>query len=175
MRGTTNMGSDKQLVGLGTTGDSARSNIIDCIIGGQNTEIGDSQTSSCGAVGIRGGTTFLNNITNCYIFNCDIGIYAVGSVFNAVRLAGCELHSNRLGGQIRNPQGVAFDQCTFENNDEQGLIIESSRSCTLTACYFEANNVTTDATIQADLFIDYSDPGASITMNGLFFLHGNNT
>jgi hypothetical protein len=93
-------------------------------------------------------------------------------VTNAITVTGTEFHKCGVGGTIVNPQGVVLTQCTFENSDEQGLIIQSSRSCVLTGCYFEKNNVNATATIKADLLIDSSDPGAAIKLDNLFFLRG---
>jgi hypothetical protein len=169
------MTAEKQLIGLGTTNDSARSNISGCVIGGRTTEVGDAANERCGGAAIRGGVTFLNNVDNCYVFQCAYGFINTGSVTNAIKFSGTEFHKCGVGASLLNPQGVLFDQCTFENNDEHGMIIASSRSAVLNACYFEANHLLNTATVKADLLIDSSDPGAAITMNGLFFLRGGNT
>ena len=174
VRGRNTMTSTRYLVGLAASGgDSARSNITNCIIGGRNTEIpGDTANERCNGTAIKGSVSFLNNISNCYVFNSKVGLAIDGSVTNAITVTGTEFHKCGVGGTITAPQGVVLTQCTFENSDEQGLIIQSSRSCVLTGCYFEKNNTAATATIKADLLIDDPDPGAAIKLDNLFFFRG---
>lgn len=172
IRGSSAMGTDKYHVGLGTAGDSARSNIVNCFIGGNTVEAGDPSFSLDGGVAIKGGITFLNNIVDCYIVAARAGIELSG-VVNAIRIAGTECQAcSTHGASIFQANGVVLSQCTFENNFKQGLVIGDSRACVLNGCYFEFNNRSPHGDIRADLLIDGPSPGVSLTMQGLFFLKG---
>lgn len=185
--GNASMGADKTCVDFGKTQDAYRSNIRNCIIGGESASLGDPGNIRCGGSGIAGGySTFLISFENVYFFNANVGYenpQTGTQVNNAVRFAGCEFHACKIGCRIVTLNGVLFSQCTFEGNDENGLIIGDSRSAVLVGCYFEANHLNSSAPVKSDCYIGIANnmtgfgtqPGKGITIKDVFLFKGGTT
>ena len=185
--GTNSMASSKCCVDFGKTQDAYRSNIRNCIIGGESTSLGDPGNIRCGGSAVAGGySSFLASFENVYFFNANVGYenpQTGTQVNNALHFSGCEFHACKIGCRIVILNGVMFSQCTFEGNDEEGLIIGDSRSSILAGCYFEGNNIQNTSPIKSDMYIGIANnmtgfgtaAGKSITIKDGFYYPGANT
>lgn len=182
--GTSTMSSNKACVEFGSSVPAYRSKISNCIIGGLNTSLGDSSNVKCGGASILGGSgSFLGIFENLYVFYSNVGFdnpQTGSQTNNALLFAGCEFKSCTIGARIVTLNGVEFNQCTFEGNDENGLIIGDSRAANLTACYFESNNQQNTSPVKCDLYIGLANnmsgfgtqPGKGITLKDTYFAAG---
>jgi hypothetical protein len=187
--GTSSMASTKGCVLFGATTitPAYRSSVTNCIIGGLNTSLGDASNDKCGGAGILGGPeSYLAVFQNLYLFYANVGYdnpQTTIQVNNALLFSGCEFKSCTIGARIVTLNGIEFNQCTFELNEQSGLIIGDSRASNLTGCYFEANNLTTGSPIKADLFIGTVntmvgvgvDSGKGICVKDTYFAAGANS
>lgn len=182
--GNADMAAGKTCVDFGKTKDAYRSNIRNCIIGGESASLGDPGNIRCSGSAIAGGySSFLASFENVYFFNSDVGYdnpQTGTQVNNALRFASCEFHACRIGCRIVLLNAVMFSQCTFEGNDENGLIIGDSRNAILVGCYFEGNNIANTAPVAADLYIGTANnmtgfgtaTGKSISIKDAFLYPG---
>lgn len=182
--GNASMAAGKTCVDFGKTQDAYRSNIRNCIIGGESASLGDPGNIRCGGSAMAGGySSFLASFENVYFFNADVGYdnpQTGTQVNNALHFAGCEFHACRIGCRLVILNGVMFSQCTFEGNDENGLIIGDSRSAILAGCYFEGNNIANTSPVKADLYIGIANnmtgfgtaAGKSISIKDAFMYPG---
>ncbi len=183
---TDSDGRAKACLLLGTpANDCYRFKVSNVIVGGKNTSLGDASNVRCAGAGLKGGNNFLGTVEDAYVFYNDIGIegkFATGVTHNAMLYKQVECHSNRLGARFGILNAVVFDACTFENNEEEGLILGGCRSVDLIGAYFEGNNTTTAGARRADLLVEgdatftgTADVGASVRIRGGYFSKGTNT
>jgi len=89
---------------------------------------------------------------------------------NALVFNGCESQSNRIGVAMSLMNNVVWSGGAIEGNQEQGLIVGTSRAFKMFGCQFESNNGTTgtgDSTIKADILIQPTAIGGTDPSTGM--------
>lgn len=163
-----------------------RSQVHRCIIGGTSTSLGDSVTTRCGGQAILGGPqSYLASFKDCYLFNAQSGYYNpyTGSqTNNALVFTSCEFQDNKIGAVLATNFAVKFDQCTFEGNDQEGLILGQCNGMALDGVYFEGNNTTANSPYKCDLYIGVANGmvgagcpiGYAVSLKNAYFTPGLN-
>jgi hypothetical protein len=187
--GTSSMASTKGCVlfGESLSQPSYRCAVTNCIIGGLNVSLGDGSNDKCGGAGMLGGPeSYLAVFENIYFFYSNVGYdnpQTGTQVNNALLFSGCEFKSCTIGARLVTLNGVNFNQCTFEANEQAGLIVGNSLAACLNGCYFEANNQTTGSPVKSDLFIGSLNTmvgvgvqtGKGISVKDTYFAAGTNS
>jgi hypothetical protein len=187
--GTSSMAATKGciLFGQSLAQPSYRCAVTNCILGGLNVSLGDISNDKCGGAGILGGPeSYLAVFENIYFFYSNVGYdnpQTGTQVNNALLFSGCEFKSCTIGARLVTLNGVNFNQCTFEANEQAGLIIGNSLASCLNGCYFEANNLGTGSAVKSDLFIGSLNTmvgvgvqtGKGISVKDTYFAAGTNS
>jgi hypothetical protein len=185
--GNASMTTDKCCVDFGRTRDAYRSNIRNCIIGGESASLGDPGNIRAGGAAMAGGYSSFSAIFDAvYFFNANVGYENAQTgtqVNNALHFNSCEFHACGVGSRIVLLNGILFSQCTFQGNDENGLIVGDSRSAILSGCYFEGNHRNNTSPVKADFYIGIANnmtgfgtaTGKSITIKEVFMYPGTYT
>jgi len=176
--GSASQTSSRYALGMGTGSiDSARSNLNSMVIGGKQSSsahFNDDVDLQLACPAIKGGNTFLNNFNSVYMQQADYGyLNTINSGMtsnNALVFNGCESQSNRIGVAMSLMNNVVWSGGAIEGNQEQGLIVGTSRAFKMFGCQFESNNGTIgtgDSTIKADILIQPTAIGGTDPSTGM--------